>query len=77
VQGLSALFLALRRRPVIRYQRGSGAAQKLAEGLYGLTYKQQVGGVGGCGDGGEFVGTRGGGKQRLVVGVTPCAMACC
>lgn len=43
VQGLSALFLALRRRPVIRYQRSSSAAQRLAEGLYALTYKQQVG----------------------------------
>jgi hypothetical protein len=42
VQGLSALFLALRRRPVIRYQKGSNAAQRLAEGLYALTYKQQV-----------------------------------
>jgi len=42
VQGLSALFLALRRRPVIRYQKNSSAAQRLAEGLYGLTYKQQV-----------------------------------
>lgn len=42
MQGLSALFLALRRRPVIRYQRRSSAAQKLAEGLYALTYKQQV-----------------------------------
>ncbi len=42
VQGLSSLFLSLRRRPVIRYQRGSDAAQRLAESLYGLTYKQQV-----------------------------------
>lgn len=42
VQGLSALFLALRRRPIIRYQKTSSAAQRLAEGLYGLTYKQQV-----------------------------------
>lgn len=42
VQGLSALFLALRRRPVVRYQRSSSTAQKLAEGLYALTYKQQV-----------------------------------
>eukprot|EP00879_Flechtneria_rotunda_P021728 GHRR01022912.1.p1 GENE.GHRR01022912.1~~GHRR01022912.1.p1 ORF type:complete len:518 (+),score=165.74 GHRR01022912.1:467-2020(+) len=43
VQGLSALFLALRRRPVIRYQRTSDAAKRLAEGLYTLTYKQQPG----------------------------------
>eukprot|EP00775_Hariotina_reticulata_P002080 gene2080-2399_t len=43
VQGLSALFLALRRRPIIRYQRSSEAAKRLAEGLYALTYKQQVG----------------------------------
>jgi hypothetical protein len=42
VQGLSALFLALRRRPVIRYQRSSDAAKRLAEGLHNLTYKQQV-----------------------------------
>lgn len=42
VQGLSALFLALRRRPVIRYQRSSDAAKRLAEGLHSLTYKQQV-----------------------------------
>lgn len=42
VQGLSALFLALRRRPIIRYQRSSSTAQRLAEGLYALTYKQQV-----------------------------------
>lgn len=43
VQGLSALFLALRRRPIIRYQKTSSAAQRLAEGLYALTYRQQVG----------------------------------
>lgn len=42
MQGLSAVFLALRRRPVIRYQKSSSAAQRLAEGLYALTYKQQV-----------------------------------
>lgn len=48
VQGLSALFLSLRRRPVIRYQKGSNAAQRLAEGLYALTYKQQVGLFGSC-----------------------------
>ncbi|KAF8063735.1 VPS45 [Scenedesmus sp. PABB004] len=41
VAGLSALFLALRRRPVIRYQRGSEPARRVAEGLYGLTYRQQ------------------------------------
>lgn len=39
--GLSAVFLAVRRRPVIRYQRGSEHAQRLADGLYQLTYKQQ------------------------------------
>ncbi|KAI8467801.1 MAG: SM/Sec1-family protein [Monoraphidium minutum] len=43
VQGLSGLFLALRRRPVIRYQRNSEYARRLAESLYSLTYKQQVG----------------------------------
>lgn len=42
VQGLSGLFLALRRRPVIRYQRNSEYARRLAESLYSLTYKQQV-----------------------------------
>lgn len=42
MQGLSGLFLALRRRPVIRYQRKSEAARRLAESLYSLTYKQQV-----------------------------------
>ena len=40
VQGLSALFLAVRRRPVIRYQRGSEFTQRLADRLYQLTYKQ-------------------------------------
>ena len=44
VQGLSALFLAVRRRPVIRYQRGSDNAQRLADSLYQLTYKQARGG---------------------------------
>lgn len=39
-QGLSALFLALKRRPVIRYQRGADIAAKLSESLYRLTYKQ-------------------------------------
>ncbi|KXZ43440.1 VPS33 protein [Gonium pectorale] len=41
VQGLSAVFLALRRRPVIRYQRGSDLVVRLAESLYRLTYKQE------------------------------------
>ena len=40
IQGLSALFLAVRRKPVIRFQRGSEHAQRLADGLYSLTYKQ-------------------------------------
>ncbi len=40
VQGLSAVFLAIRRRPIIRYQRGSEHAQKLADSLYSLTFKQ-------------------------------------
>jgi hypothetical protein len=40
VQGLSALFLAVRRRPVIRYQRNSEQASRLADSLYALTYKQ-------------------------------------
>lgn len=41
VQGLSALFLAIRRRPIIRYQKGSEHAYRLADSLYSLTYKQQ------------------------------------
>ncbi|GFH21045.1 VPS33 protein, partial [Haematococcus lacustris] len=41
VQGLSALFLAVRRRPIIRYQRNSEQASRLADSLYNLTYKQQ------------------------------------
>ena len=48
VQGLSGLFLALRRRPVVRYQRSSEQARRLAESLYSLTYKQQVGSRGFC-----------------------------
>ena len=40
VQGLSALFLAVRRRPVIRFQRGSDFTKRLADSLYQLTYKQ-------------------------------------
>ncbi len=43
MQGLSALFLALRRRPIIRYHKGSEASARLAESLYGLTYQQQRG----------------------------------
>lgn len=43
VQGLSALFLAVRKRPVIRFQRGSEVTRRLAEGLYQLTYKAQAG----------------------------------
>ncbi|GFR51106.1 hypothetical protein Agub_g13436, partial [Astrephomene gubernaculifera] len=42
VQGLSSLFLALRRRPVIRYQRGSELVAELARGLHSLTYKQEA-----------------------------------
>ena len=44
MQGLSALFLAVRRRPVIRYQRGSDNTKRLADSLYQLTYKQVRGG---------------------------------
>lgn len=43
VQGLAGLCLALRRRPVIRYQRGSEAARRVAESLHALAYRQQVG----------------------------------
>lgn len=39
-QGLSALFLSLRRRPVIRYQTGSDAVVRLALSLYHLLYKE-------------------------------------
>jgi vacuolar protein sorting-associated protein 45 len=42
VQGLSGLALSLRRRPVIRYQRNSEYARRVAESLHSLTYKQQV-----------------------------------
>ncbi|KAG1681582.1 hypothetical protein FOA52_014090 [Chlamydomonas sp. UWO 241] len=41
VQGLSSLFLALKRRPVIRFQRGSDGARRLADSLYQLVYRQQ------------------------------------
>ncbi|GLC59147.1 hypothetical protein PLESTB_001453600 [Pleodorina starrii] len=41
VQGLSAVFLALRRRPIIRYQRGSELVAQLAKSLHLLTYKQE------------------------------------
>lgn len=40
VQGMSAMFLAVRRRPVIRYQKGSEYTFRLAENLHALTYKQ-------------------------------------
>ncbi|EFJ42173.1 hypothetical protein VOLCADRAFT_77223, partial [Volvox carteri f. nagariensis] len=42
VQGLSAVFLALRRRPIIRYQRGSELVAQLAKSLHLLTYKQEA-----------------------------------
>ena len=37
-QGVSALFLSLRRRPVIRYQAGSELATRLSINLYNLVY---------------------------------------
>jgi hypothetical protein len=61
VQGLSGLFLALRRRPVIRYQRNSEPARRLAESLYSLTYKQQA---------------RAAGRGRRGVGVGACDCGC-
>mmetsp|Transcript_15674 Transcript_15674/g.28048 ORF Transcript_15674/g.28048 Transcript_15674/m.28048 type:complete len:588 (-) Transcript_15674:346-2109(-) len=41
VEGLSALSLSIRRRPLIRYQSTSPYAMRIAEGLYRLMYKQQ------------------------------------
>jgi len=64
VQGISSLFLALRRRPAIRYQRGSDAARRLADSFYQLTYRQQAqlfdfgvrgGGAAGGGGGGALL----------------------
>jgi hypothetical protein len=43
VQGISAVCLAVRRRPVIRYQRGSDAAARVAEAVHSLCYRQQPG----------------------------------
>lgn len=40
LQGLSALLLSLRRRPVIRYQSGSDIAARLALALYHLIYHE-------------------------------------
>mmetsp|Transcript_19696 Transcript_19696/g.54990 ORF Transcript_19696/g.54990 Transcript_19696/m.54990 type:complete len:585 (-) Transcript_19696:538-2292(-) len=39
-QGLSALLLAMRGRPIIRYQKGSQASYELARSLHTLVYKQ-------------------------------------
>jgi len=40
-QGLSALLLSLRRRPVIRYQNGSDVAVRLSLALYHLIYHEE------------------------------------
>ena len=40
VQGLSALLLSLRRRPVIRHQSGSDVAVRLAMSIYHLIYSE-------------------------------------
>ena len=40
VQGLSALLLSLRRRPVIRYQSGSDVSVRLAMSIYHLIYSE-------------------------------------
>lgn len=39
-QGIAGLLLAMRGRPVIRYQRLSASAFELARGLHSLVYKQ-------------------------------------
>lgn len=43
VDGISALFLALKRRPVIRYQRTSDIAKRIAQETYKLMYQQESG----------------------------------
>jgi len=43
VQGLSAVCLAVRRRPVVRRQRGSEPAARVAEALHALAYRQRPG----------------------------------
>ncbi|CAL0327450.1 unnamed protein product [Lupinus luteus] len=43
VDGLAALFLALKRRPVIRYQRTSDVAKRIAQEAAKLMYQQESG----------------------------------
>ncbi|KAF1893378.1 hypothetical protein Lal_00001847 [Lupinus albus] len=43
VDGLAALFLALKRRPVIRYQRTSDVAKRIAQEASKLMYQQESG----------------------------------
>ncbi|KAL5145588.1 Vacuolar protein sorting-associated protein 45 [Glycine soja] len=43
VDGLSALFLALKRRPVIRYQRTSDIAKRIAQEAAKLMYQEESG----------------------------------
>eukprot|EP00249_Psilotum_nudum_P018464 c26818_g1_i2 orf=120-1817(+) len=41
VDGISAVFLALKKRPIIRYQRGSEIAQRVAHDVVRLMYEQE------------------------------------
>ncbi|XP_018503910.2 vacuolar protein sorting-associated protein 45 homolog isoform X2 [Pyrus x bretschneideri] len=43
VDGIAAVFLALKRRPVIRYQRTSDIAKRIAQETAKLTYQQESG----------------------------------
>ncbi|KAL9261281.1 Vacuolar protein sorting-associated protein 45-like protein, partial [Drosera capensis] len=43
VDGIAAVFLALKRRPIIRYQRTSDIAKRIAQETAKLTYQQESG----------------------------------
>ncbi|KMS95751.1 hypothetical protein BVRB_005240 [Beta vulgaris subsp. vulgaris] len=43
VDGISAVFLALKRRPIIRYQRASDIAKRIAQDTANLMYQQESG----------------------------------
>lgn len=43
VDGIAAVFLALKRRPVIRYQRTSDIAKRMAQETAKLMYQQEIG----------------------------------
>lgn len=43
VDGIAAVFLALKRRPVIRYQRTSDIAKRIAQETAKLMYQQEIG----------------------------------